>query len=231
MNKNMTFKFKHEELGNLQMSISSGEAIAQEGSIVSPTLVAKHKNSDAMTFLSEVYTLYIGSNDVITDIVGELMTEDSSFTKTSLELASEITNRYSKFASKNNAKFNAPIKEGDGIIAKICSEKDPDEIMYQANIIVTKNHGQLSAYIDEQTTETEYRQKGLMSRAVNTYLPKYCQENNIHSISLEPGALDGVPKDTLAKIYESMGFEREAGNIFVKPVGPVDSNGGYGEGR
>lgn len=56
-----------------------------------------------------------------------------------------------------------------------------------------------------------------MSKVVTEFLPIYCVSNNLSAITLETGAIDGVDKATLEKIYTSLGFEKQ-NDLFIRPV-------------
>lgn len=214
--KSMKFNFNHEKLGNLTATISSGEAIAQTASIIPTTFLVKNKDKDVTTFLYSLYELFAGNNDTMTDIIGEYLIEDTS-NMTTQDIADRINRSYEELTNKQSKKFSAPIAENDGITANITRQNDPNESLYTANIIVNKINGRLVAHIDEQTTAEDYRRQGLMSKVINEFLPRYCASNNLSAITLETGAIDGVDKGTLEKIYTGIGFEKH-GDKFIKPV-------------
>ena len=220
--KNMKFNFTHENLGNLTATISSGEAITQTSSIIPPTFLVKNKDKDVTSFLYSLYELFAGNNDTMTDIIGEYLIEDTSGMSVQ-EIADKINQAYSELTDKQSKKFSAAIAENDGITATITRQDDPAENLYSANLIVNKVNGRLVAHIDEQITAEEYRRQGLMSKVINEYLPMYCAANNLSAITLEPGAIDGVDKATLEKIYTGIGFEKY-GDKFIKPVALESTN-------
>lgn len=216
--KNVSYKFNHQKLGNLVIKISSGESIGKANNIIPATFLVKHKKSDINTFLFDLYELYSGKNDAITDIIGEYLVNTPK-KKTVEQIAKDISDKYATLISKKSAKQNAPIASGDGINIRIVKASAPNDPLYTANVVVKKHSGRLCAHIDEQTTESKYQKQGLMSLAVGTYLPKYCASNGIANITLETGEIGGVDKNTLKKIYEGLGFEKGKGDLFVKPVG------------
>ena len=214
--KHMKFDFNHENLGQLTATISSGEAVNQTASIIPATFLVKNKDKDVTTFLYSLYELFAGNNDTMTDIVGEYLIEDTTG-MTTQSIADRINQTYQELTNKQSKKFSAPLAENDGITATITKQDDEAETLYTANIVVNKVNGRLVAHIDEQTTAEEYRKQGLMSKVINEYLPMYCAANNLSAITLETGAIDGVDKGTLAKIYTGIGFEKH-GDMFIKPV-------------
>lgn len=220
MNKNMTFEFGHPNLGNLITTISSGESINSTQSVVPATLTIKHKG-DSKEFLFALYTMYAGKNDVLTNIIGRYLTDNSKLSLEVDEIAKQIDSIYANYVQKKSKKFNAEFKENDGISIKTTNKDTPDDTMYSADITIQKVNGKLSAYIDSQMTAEEFRNQGLMSKVLNEYLPAYCQRNKIATISLEVGVLDGVDVGTLSNIYKKQGFEKQ-GELFVKQVGRED---------
>ena len=214
--KTMNFKFNHEKLGNLTATISSGQAVSQTLNIIPATFLVKNKDKDVTSFLYSLYELFAGSNDTMTDIIGEYLIEDTSNMSTE-SITEAINNKYFQLTSKQNKRFSSAIAENDGIDARIVKDGMENEPLYTAQIVVNKHNGQLVAHIDEQTTDEEYRGQGLMKKIINEYLPIYCSANNISAITLETGAIDGVDKGTLAKIYTNQGFVKH-GDLFIKPV-------------
>lgn len=215
--KNVSYKFHHQKLGDLAIQISSGENISKTSNIIPKVFIVKHKQSDTITFLCALYELYSGNNDTMTDIIGEYLVT-SHDNKTVEQISKEISEKYTTHVNKKSAKQNAPISAGDGIDIRIVKKTSPNDPLYTANIIVKKHSGELSAHIDEQKTEEKYQKQGLMSLAIGTYLPRYCESNNIANITLETGEIGGVDKNTLKKIYESLGFEKGKGDLLVKSV-------------
>ncbi len=212
----MTFEFNHPNLGSLITTISSGESISPTQGVVPATLIVKHHDS-SQEFLFELYTMYAGKNDVLTNIIGEYLTDDKKLSLGVDEIAKQIDTIYSNYAQKKTKKFNTEFKENDGISIKTINKDAPDDTMYSANIVIQNVNGKLSAYIDSQMTTEEFRNQGLMTKVLDEYLPAYCQRNQIATISLEVGALDGVDVGTLSNIYKKRGFEKH-GDVFIKQV-------------
>lgn len=215
--KNVSYKFNHQKLGELLINISSGENISSANNIIPASFVVQHKKDEPLQFLYTLYELYSGKNDVMTDIIGDYLTKNLS-KSTPEQLAKDITQKYSVIANKKSAKQDAPISSGDGINIRIVKVSAPNNSLYSANIVVKKHGGRLCAHIEEQATEEKYQKQGLMSLAIGSYLPKYCVSNNIPNITLETGEIGGVDRNTLKKIYETLGFEKGKGDLFVKPV-------------
>ena len=214
--KNMSFNFEHEKFGQLTAIISSGDTVNHTSSIIPATFLIKNKTLDTQSFLFELYGLFAGTNDTMSDIIGEyLVVEDLKLTNE--QIVNDINSRYSQLTQKKNAKSSSPIAENDGIDARIISKSNPNEPIYTAQISVNKHNSSLVAHIEEQTTAEKYRKQGLMSKVVTELLPIYCAQNQLSAITLEAGAIDGVDRATLEKIYRGLGFEQK-GDLFVRPV-------------
>lgn len=222
-NKNMTFDYLHAELGNLKVFISSGANLDHNQSVVPATLIVKHKNS-SMEFLTELYTLYAGKDDSLTDIISDYMIDEKKSKLSVQDMAKRINNEYAKNIDSINKKYDTPLQVNDGIEIKIFNTDSPEDSLYTADVVIKKHKGFPTAFIDTQTTIPECRGKGLMTKVLDEYLPQYCAENQIPTISLEVGAIDGIDIDTLAKIYQSRGFERQSNDVFVKNIACIERN-------
>lgn len=220
-NKNMTFKYNHENLGELNISISSGEASSSSDRLIPATMMVKCKKQDTMTFLFDIYEIFAGKNDMATDIIGEYLVGDNKGLSNE-EIAKEINAKYEKLVSKNNTKNNEELKVGDGISAQIALASNPKDPIYNAVINVKNIDGNLSAYVESQITRNDYRRQGLMTLMLNNYLPIYCDKNNISSISGEPVALDGVSASNLYEMYKQLGFVVMPDGTVEKDITPVD---------
>ena len=150
------------------------------------------------------------------DIIGEYLVMND-LTLSNEQITNEINSRYSQLTQKKTVQRNLPLAENDGIDARIIAKTNPNEPMYTARISVNKLNEALVAHIEEQNTSEEYRQQGLMSKVVTEFLPIYCASNNLSAITLEAGAIDGVDKATLEKIYTGLGFEQQD-ELFIRPV-------------
>lgn len=214
--KNMNFNFEHEKLGRLTTIISSGDEVSHTTNIIPATFLVKNKGLDTQTFLFELYGLFAGKNDTMADIIGEYLVMND-LTLSNEQIANEINSRYSQLTQKKTVQRNLPLAENDGIDARIIAKTNTNEPMYTARISVNKLNEALVAHIEEQNTSEEYRQQGLMSKVVTEFLPIYCASNNLSAITLEVGAIDGVDKATLEKIYTGLGFEQQD-ELFIRPV-------------
>lgn len=220
--KNMTFEYNHQNLGELIINISSGENAKNGKDVITPAMVIKNKNKDSTNFLYSLYEIFAGSNDTVTDIIGEYLVSDYS-ALTNEQIAQGINEKYVSLAKKYSAKSSEDIKVGDGINASIVQAENPNDPIYTAVINVKEHNGQLTAYFESQMTREDCRRQGLMILMLNNYIPKFCQENGISSLSGEPVALDGVSSSNLAKMYvEKLGFERLSDGTVVKDVAPVN---------
>lgn len=217
----MTFKYNHEKLGELIINISSGENSTSNKSLIPATMIVKCKKQDTMTFLFGIYELFAGNNDIATDIIGEYLVSDNG-KLTNEQIANEINDKYKKIISKNIAKSNEPIKEGDGITATITLASNPLDPIYKGDIIVKNLDGQLSANIESQITREDYRRQGLMTRMLTTDLPNFLVENHINKITGKPIALDGVSASSLYEIYKYLGFEVMPDGTVEKDISPVN---------
>ena len=184
--------------------------------------IVKNKILDQQTFLFNLYSLFAGNNDTMTDIIGEYLVAND-LRLTNERIVDEINARYSQLTQKQATQNSAPLAENDGIDARIISKTNPNEPLYTARITVNKPNNNLVAHIEEQNTSEKYRKQGLMSKVITEFLPIYCAKNNLSAITLEAGAIDGVDKATLEKIYRGLGFEQKD-ELFIRPVELEHSN-------
>lgn len=215
--KNEKYIYEHEKLGKLVVDISSGDRLEQAKKVVPPSFLVAHKNDEPMQFLFALYGLYAGKNDTLTNIIGELC-EKPNIKETNEQLAQIITSRYANLIKRKNTKLNAPITAGDGINISIIEESSPNDPLYTATITVKKTREGLCAFIESQATAERFQRQGLMSKVINTYLPKYCEANDINTIALEVGEIGGVDKHKLSEMYQNLGFEKGKDGVFTKPV-------------
>ncbi len=221
-NKNMTFEYNHQNLGELIINISSGNDAKSEKSIITPAMVVKNKNLSSEKFLYALYEIFAGTNDNVTDIIADCLVSDYS-NLSNEQIAQKINEKYTSLARKSNAKSNENIKVGDGINASIVQAENPTDPIYTAVINVKELDGQLTAYFESQMTREDCRRQGLMTLMLNHYIPRFCQANGISSLSGEPVALDGVSSSNLAQMYvKKLGFELQPDGTVVKDIAPVD---------
>lgn len=219
--KNMTFNYYHQNFGNLIVNISCGGGTMSTQKIIPDDMIKECENQDTMVFLFEIYKRFAGKNDMATDVIGEYLVGDTKLSNE--QIANEINAKYTKLANKNNAKSSEDIKVGDGINATIVHAENPNDPIYTATINVKELDGQLTAYFESQMTREDCRRQGLMTLMLNNYIPRYCQENGISSLSGEPVGLDGVSSSNLTKMYvEKLGFVLQPDGTVIKDVAPTN---------
>lgn len=221
--KNMTFEYNHQNLGELIINISSGESAKSGKAVITPAMVVKNKNKSSTQFLYSLYEIFAGTNDTVTDIIGEYLVSDYS-RLTNEQIAQGINEKFVSLAKKSNAKSSENIKVGDGINATVVQAENPNDPIYTAEIHVKEDdRGQMTAWFESQMTREDCRRQGLMTLMLNRYIPLYCEMNNLYSLSGEPVALDGVSSSNLKKMYvEKLGFVPQPDGTVIKDIAPVD---------
>ena len=214
--KNMNFNFEHEKLGQLIAIISSGEAVTHTTNVIPATILIQNKNMDTIPFLFKLYTEFGTKNDLLATLIGDYL-ELKKINLSNEQIVADINAKYSKITQNKKKKQDLPLVKNDGVLVQIINSNNSNEQLYNAQITIREEGGQLQAHIDEQKVLKKFQKNGLTTKMLTEILPIYCASNNLSAITLEAGAIDGVDKATLEKIYTALGFEQQ-GDLFIRPV-------------
>jgi len=215
MNKNMQFKYKHDNLGDLTVNIYGNSSLNTTDAINPKFLVGTEKKS-AQEFLEMLYIAHI-KNEEIVEIIGDMMVTQPKLSNK--QIVEAINKRYNANKKTNNSSNEESFNVGDGIFVEITPVSKPMDRYFTANVRIknSKNHG-LVAYIDDNYTREDCRRQGLQTMAFKQ-LEKYLSSHKIGAIVLEAQDLDGN-EFNLEDAYKKLGFDKVgSSNRFIKDIG------------